>query len=212
MSTLNNLIKEALNNELKRQQDHIELIASENYVSEAVLIANGSILTNKYAEGYSHKRYYGGCEFIDVIEQLGIDTAKKIFQADHANIQTHSGSQANEVAYKALLKPGDKVVAMSLDAGGHLTHGYHLNFSGTLYDFKHYAVNKETEMIDFDEVKKIVLEHQPKLIVAGASAYSRTIDFAKFKEIADLVGAYFMVDMAHIAGLVAAGQHPNPVL
>ncbi|PPE05846.1 serine hydroxymethyltransferase [Williamsoniiplasma lucivorax] len=208
---LNPLIQESINKELKRQQTHIELIASENYVSEAVLIANGSILTNKYAEGLPGKRYYGGCEFIDEIETLGIETAKKLFNADHANIQPHSGSQANEAAYKAIIKPGDKVVAMSLDAGGHLTHGFALNFSGSLYDFKHYGVNRETELIDFDEVEKIVLEHKPKLIVAGASAYSRIIDFKKFREIADKVGAMLMVDMAHIAGLVATGQHPNPV-
>ncbi|ATZ19056.1 serine hydroxymethyltransferase [Williamsoniiplasma somnilux] len=211
MSTLNKIIQDSLNKELKRQQNHIELIASENYVSEAVLIANGSVFTNKYAEGYPGKRYYGGCENIDTVEQLGIDIAKKIFKADHANIQPHSGSQANEIAYKALLNPGDKIVAMSLDAGGHLTHGFHLNFSGGLYDFRHYSVNRKTEMLDFEEIKTIVLEHKPKLIVAGASAYSRTIDFKKFREIADLVGAYLMVDMAHIAGLVAAGQHSNPM-
>lgn len=209
--TMDQRIKDALNNELNRQQTHIELIASENYVSEAVLVANGSILTNKYAEGYPNKRYYGGCQFIDVIESLGIETAKQIFNADHANIQPHSGSQANEAAYRAVLKPGDKVVAMALDAGGHLTHGFPLNFSGALYNFKFYGVNKETEMLDFAEIEKIVLQHQPKLIVAGASAYSRTIDFQKFKEIADKVGALLMVDMAHIAGLVAAGEHPNPV-
>lgn len=209
--TMDQRIKDALNNELNRQQTHIELIASENYVSEAVLVANGSILTNKYAEGYPNKRYYGGCQFIDVIESLGIETAKQIFSADHANIQPHSGSQANEAAYRAVLKPGDKVVAMALNAGGHLTHGFPLNFSGALYNFKFYGVNKETEMLDFAEIEKIVLEHQPKLIVAGASAYSRTIDFLKFKEIADKVGALLMVDMAHIAGLVAAGEHPNPV-
>ncbi|AVP49507.1 serine hydroxymethyltransferase [Williamsoniiplasma luminosum] len=208
---LNPLLKEAMNNELKRQQNHIELIASENLVSEAVLIANGSVLTNKYAEGMPFKRYYGGCEFIDQVEQLGVDTVKKLFNADHANIQPHSGSQANEAAYKAILKPGDKVVSMSLNAGGHLTHGFHLNFSGTLYDFKFYGVNKETEEIDFAEVERVVLEHQPKLIVAGASAYSRIIDWKKFREIADKVGAMFMVDMAHIAGLVATGQHPNPM-
>ncbi|EXU60763.1 serine hydroxymethyltransferase [Mycoplasma mycoides] len=208
---INPLIKESLNKELKRQQSHIELIASENYVSQAVLELNGSVLTNKYAEGYPGKRYYGGCEFIDEIESLGIKTAKELFNAEHANIQPHSGSQANDAAYKALLEPKDRVVAMSLDAGGHLTHGYHINFSGNTYDFRFYGVNKDTEQLDYQEIEKIVLEHQPKLIVAGASAYSRIIDFKKFKEIADKVGAYLMVDMAHIAGLVAAGVHPNPM-
>ncbi|WP_026389390.1 serine hydroxymethyltransferase [[Acholeplasma] multilocale] len=208
---MNNKIREALNNELKRQQSHIELIASENYVSEAVLEINGSIFTNKYAEGYPGKRYYGGCEFIDEVETMGIELAKKIFKADHANLQPHSGSQANEAAYRAVLQAGDKIVSMSLAAGGHLTHGYPINFSGGLYDFAFYGVNKETEEIDFVEVEKVVMEHQPKLIVCGASAYSRTIDFKKFKEIADKVGALLMVDMAHIAGLVAAGVHPNPM-
>ncbi|MDP4040509.1 serine hydroxymethyltransferase [Mycoplasma mycoides] len=208
---INPLIKESLNKELKRQQSHIELIASENYVSQAVLELNGSVLTNKYAEGYPGKRYYGGCEFIDEIESLGIKTAKELFNAEHANIQPHSGSQANDAAYKALLEPKDRVVAMSLDAGGHLTHGYHINFSGNTYDFRFYGVNKDTEQLDYQEIEKIVLEHQPKLIVAGASAYSRIIDFKKFREIADKVGAYLMVDMAHIAGLVAAGVHPNPM-
>ncbi|AVN64165.1 MULTISPECIES: serine hydroxymethyltransferase [Mesoplasma] len=211
MSTINKNILESLKGELKRQQDHIELIASENYVSDAVLQLSGSILTNKYAEGYPDKRYYGGCEFVDQIEKQGIELAKKIFNAGHANLQPHSGSQANEAVYRALLQNGDKVVSMSLDAGGHLTHGYPINFSGNNYDFKFYGVNKETEEIDFDEVRKVVLEHQPKLIVAGASAYSRIIDFKKFREIADEVGALLMVDMAHIAGLVAGGAHPNPV-
>ncbi|ACU78511.1 serine hydroxymethyltransferase [Mycoplasma mycoides] len=208
---INPLIKESLNKELKRQQSHIELIASENYVSQAVLELNGSVLTNKYAEGYPGKRYYGGCEFIDEIESLGIKTAKELFNAEHANIQPHSGSQANDAAYKALLEPKDRVVAMSLDAGGHLTHGYHINFSGNTYDFRFYGVNKDTEQLDYQEIEKIILEHKPKLIVAGASAYSRIIDFKKFREIADKVGAYLMVDMAHIAGLVAAGVHPNPM-
>ncbi|ATI73063.1 serine hydroxymethyltransferase [Mesoplasma florum] len=211
MSTINKNILESLKGELKRQQDHIELIASENYVSDAVLQLSGSILTNKYAEGYPDKRYYGGCEFVDQIEKQGIELAKKIFNAGHANLQPHSGSQANEAVYRALLQNGDKVVSMSLDAGGHLTHGYPINFSGNNYDFKFYGVNRETEEIDFDEVRKVVLEHQPKLIVAGASAYSRIIDFKKFREIADEVGALLMVDMAHIAGLVAGGAHPNPM-
>ncbi|WP_434333085.1 serine hydroxymethyltransferase [Mycoplasma capricolum] len=208
---INSKIRESLNKELKRQQSHIELIASENYVSQAVLELNGSVLTNKYAEGYPGKRYYGGCEFIDKIESLGIQTAKELFHAEHANIQPHSGSQANDAAYKALLEPKDRVVAMSLDAGGHLTHGYPINFSGYTYDFRFYGVNKDTEQLDYQEIEQIVLEHKPKLIVAGASAYSRIIDFKKFKEIADKVGAYLMVDMAHIAGLVAAGVHPNPM-
>ncbi|AUF83868.1 serine hydroxymethyltransferase [Mesoplasma syrphidae] len=211
MNTVNKKISEMLNSELKRQQNHIELIASENYVSEAVLTCSGSIATNKYAEGYPGKRYYGGCEYIDKIEQMGIDLAKKIFNADHANLQPHSGSQANEAAYRAILNYGDKIVSMSLDAGGHLTHGYPINFSGSAYNFAFYGVNKKTEQIDFEEVEKVVLTHKPKLIVAGASAYSRTIDFKKFKEIADKVGALLMVDMAHIAGLVAAGVHPNPM-
>ncbi|ATQ35269.1 serine hydroxymethyltransferase [Mesoplasma entomophilum] len=211
MSTINKNILESLRGELKRQQDHIELIASENYVSEAVLQLSGSILTNKYAEGYPDKRYYGGCEFVDQIEKQGIELAKKIFNAEHANLQPHSGSQANEAVYRALLQNGDKIVSMSLDAGGHLTHGYPINFSGNNYDFKFYGVNKETEEIDFEEVRRVVLEHKPKLIVAGASAYSRIIDFKKFKEIADEVGALLMVDMAHIAGLVAGGVHPNPM-
>ncbi|WP_031542469.1 serine hydroxymethyltransferase [Mesoplasma photuris] len=208
---MNKNIAKMLNKELNRQQTHIELIASENYVSEAVLSCNGSIFTNKYAEGYPGKRYYGGCEFIDEVESMGIELAKKIFNADHANLQPHSGSQANEAAYRTLLEKGDKIVAMSLDAGGHLTHGFHINFSGNDYDFKHYGVNKETEQLDFDEIEAVVKSHKPKLIVAGASAYSRAIDFKKFREIADKYNAMLMVDMAHIAGLVAAGVHQNPV-
>ncbi|UWD35147.1 serine hydroxymethyltransferase [Mycoplasma cottewii] len=210
-SKINEKILIPLRKELERQQNHIELIASENFVSEAVLKLNGSILTNKYAEGYPGKRYYGGCEFVDEIESLGIETIKNLFKADHANLQPHSGSSANEAAYRAILNQGDKVVAMSLDAGGHLTHGYPINFSGSSYDFRFYGVSKETEQLDYDEIEKIVLEHQPKLVVAGASAYSRIIDFKKFREIADKVGAMLMVDMAHIAGLVAAGVHPNPM-
>ncbi|AGJ91063.1 serine hydroxymethyltransferase [Mycoplasma putrefaciens] len=210
-SKINEKILDSLKKELTRQQTHIELIASENFVSEAVLQLNGSVLTNKYAEGYPNKRYYGGCEFIDEIESLGIETVKKLFDADHANIQPHSGSSANEAAYRAILEHGDKVVAMSLDAGGHLTHGYPINFSGSSYDFRFYGVSKETEQLDYDEIERIVLEHKPKLVVAGASAYSRIIDFKKFREIADKVGAMLMVDMAHIAGLVAAKLHPNPM-
>ncbi|WP_368486484.1 serine hydroxymethyltransferase [Spiroplasma sp. DGKH1] len=208
---INPKIKNLMNLELKRQQDHVELIASENYVSEAVLATVGSILTNKYCEGYPHKRYYGGCEYIDEIEQLAIDTIKKIFGADHANVQPHSGSQANAAAYFALLNPGDSVLAMDLSAGGHLTHGHKVNFSGKLYNFHGYGVNPETEMLDYDAIEKQALELKPKLIVAGASAYSREINFKRFKEIADKVGAYFMVDIAHIAGLIAAGLHPSPI-
>ncbi|QBQ07791.1 glycine hydroxymethyltransferase [Spiroplasma gladiatoris] len=209
---LNEIIKQSLNDELNRQQNHIELIASENYVSEAVLIANGSIFTNKYAEGYPNRRYYGGCKFVDQVETLGIETAKKLFEAEHVNIQPHSGSQANAAAYKAFLKPNDKVLAMDLKAGGHLTHGFELNFSGEIYNFEFYGVNKDTYYIDFEEVRKKALEFKPNLILAGASAYSREIDFVKFRKIADEVGAYLMVDMAHIAGLVAAKAHPNPCL
>jgi len=211
MNTLDQRIKDALNNELARQQEHIELIASENYVSDAVLTAIGSVFTNKYAEGYPKKRYYGGCEFIDVVEQLGIDLAKKIFHAEYANLQPHSGSQANEAAYKAVLKSGDKILAMDLKAGGHLTHGSSLNFSGATYQFAFYGVDQKTEQLDYDAIEKSALEFQPKLIVAGASAYSRAIDFQRFRSIADKVGALLMVDMAHIAGLVAAGVHQNPV-
>ncbi|AHI53206.1 serine hydroxymethyltransferase [Spiroplasma culicicola] len=207
---IDNRILDSLKNELNRQKNHIELIASENYVSPAILQLNGSVLTNKYAEGYPGKRYYGGCQFIDEIESYGIELAKKLFNADHANLQPHSGSQANEAAYKTLLNPGDKVLSMSLDAGGHLTHGYNINFSGQLYDFVFYKVNRETEEIDYNEVEKLALEHRPKLILAGASSYTKIIDFKRFKEIADKIDAYFMVDMAHIAGLVAGGVHPNP--
>ncbi|MGR3741990.1 serine hydroxymethyltransferase [Companilactobacillus sp. DQM5] len=196
--------------EEKRQQDNIELIASENIVSDAVRAAQGSVLTNKYAEGYPGARYYGGCEYIDEIETLAIERAKKLFGAEYVNVQPHSGSQANEAAYKVLVKPGEKVLGMSLDAGGHLTHGSKVNFSGKTYDFYSYGVN-EDGWIDYDEVKKIAKEVQPKLIVAGASAYSRIIDFKKFRTIADSVNAKLMVDMAHIAGLVAAGLHPSPI-
>ncbi|ASP28419.1 glycine hydroxymethyltransferase [Spiroplasma corruscae] len=203
---------DSLNGELKRQQNHIELIASENYVSEAVLIANGSIFTNKYCEGYPGKRYYGGCNFIDEVEQLGIETAKEIFEAEHVNIQPHSGSQANAAAYKAFLKPGDKVLAMGLKAGGHLSHGFSLNSSGEIYNFEFYGVSDKDYYIDYNEIKEKALSFMPKMIIAGASAYSREIDFKKFREIADQVGAYLMVDMAHIAGLVAAKEHQNPCL
>ena len=201
----------ALKKEENRQYEHVELIASENYVSEDVLLMQGSILTNKYAEGYPNKRYYGGCEFVDEIEQIAIDNLKKLFGAKYANVQPHSGSQANMAAFLALLNPGDLVLGMSLNEGGHLTHGYKLSFSGQFYKAKFYGVNKETELIDYDEVRKKALEYKPKLIIAGASAYARTIDFKKFREIADEVGAYLLVDMAHIAGLIAAGLHPSPI-
>ncbi len=197
--------------EKTRQKENIELIASENFVSEDILEACGSILTNKYAEGYPKARYYDGCENVDLIEQLAIERLKELFGAEHANVQPHSGSQANMGVYMAILNPGDKVLGMDLNAGGHLTHGHPLNFSGLLYEFHGYGVDKESEKIDYEEVRKLALEIKPKLIVAGASAYSRIIDFKKFREIADEVGAYLMVDMAHIAGLVAAGLHPNPV-
>lgn len=197
--------------ELERQQKGIELIASENIVSPAVMEAMGSYLTNKYAEGYPGKRYYGGCQVVDQIEQIAIDRAKELFGAEHANVQPHSGSQANMAVYFTVLEPGDTVLGMDLSHGGHLTHGSPVNFSGKLFHFVSYGVDKETEMIDYENVRKIALEAKPKLIVAGASAYSRIIDFVKFKEIADEVGALLMVDMAHIAGLVAAGVHPSPV-
>lgn len=201
----------AMENEKKRQQDNIELIASENFVSQAVMEAMGSVLTNKYAEGYPGKRYYGGCEFVDVAENLARDRVKQLFGADHANVQPHSGAQANMAVYSAILEPGDTVLGMNLNHGGHLTHGSPVNFSGKLYNFEEYGVEKETEQLDYDVVLEKAKAVKPKLIVAGASAYSRAIDFAKFREIADAVGAYFMVDMAHIAGLVAAGLHQNPV-
>ncbi|GFN34521.1 serine hydroxymethyltransferase [Tepidimicrobium xylanilyticum] len=197
--------------EVNRQQDHIELIASENFVSASVMEAMGSQLTNKYAEGYPSKRYYGGCEYVDMVENLAIERLKKLFGAEHANVQPHSGSNANLGVYFAVLKPGDKVLGMNLSQGGHLTHGSPVNISGTYFNFIAYGVDKETEVIDYDEVRKIALKEKPKMIVAGASAYPRIIDFAKFRGIADEVGAYLMVDMAHIAGLVAAGLHPSPV-
>ncbi len=200
-----------IENEEKRQKENIELIASENFVSDEVREAVGSVMTNKYAEGYPGKRYYGGCVNVDEAENLARDRACELFKADHANVQPHSGSQANMAAYRAVLQPGDRILGMSLDAGGHLTHGYHLSFSGMTYDCFGYGVNKQTETIDYDEVRKLALYLHPKMIVAGASAYARTIDYPKFREIADEVGAYLMVDMAHIAGLVAVGLHPSPV-
>nr|WP_312576793.1 serine hydroxymethyltransferase [Sedimentibacter sp.] len=201
----------AMMEEKERQNINIELIASENFVSERVLEAMGSHLTNKYAEGYPGKRYYGGCEFVDKVENLARDRAKKIFNADHANVQPHSGSNANFGVYFSVLNPGDKILGMDLSHGGHLTHGSPVNMSGKYFDISFYGVNKETEMIDYDQVREIAKRERPKLIVAGASAYSRFIDFKAFKDISDEVGAYFMVDMAHIAGLVATGLHPNPV-
>ncbi|CAC5456140.1 TPA: serine hydroxymethyltransferase [Staphylococcus aureus] len=205
------VIAEAIEREFQRQNSNIELIASENFVSEAVMEAQGSVLTNKYAEGYPGRRYYGGCEFVDVTESIAINRAKALFGAEHVNVQPHSGSQANMVVYLVALEMGDTVLGMNLSHGGHLTHGAPVNFSGKFYNFVEYGVDKDTERINYDEVRKLALEHKPKLIVAGASAYSRTIDFKKFKEIADEVNAKLMVDMAHIAGLVAAGLHPNPV-
>ena len=204
-------ISDAIENEKRRQKDNINLIASENYASPAVLEAQGSVFTNKYAEGYPGRRYYGGCEFVDIVEQLAIDRAKSLFNADFANVQPHSGAQANMAAYFASLQPGDTVMGMGSDHGGHLTHGSQVNFSAKLYNFVTYGVDRELETIDFREVKKIAEENKPKLIVAGASAYTRTIDFQSFQEICDLVNAKLMVDMAHISGLVAAGVHPSPV-
>jgi len=204
-------IFDLMEKELKRQQKGIELIASENFTSEAVMEAMGSHLTNKYAEGYPGKRYYGGCYVVDEIEDIARDRAKELFGGDHVNVQPHSGSQANMAVYFTILKPGDTVLGMDLSNGGHLTHGSPVNFSGKLYNFVSYGVDSETEKIDYEIVRKLAIEHKPKLIVAGASAYSRTLDFKKFREIADEVGAYLMVDMAHIAGLVAAGIHPSPV-
>ena len=194
-----------------RQEEGIELIASENFVSKAVMEACGSVMTNKYAEGYPHRRYYGGCVNVDVVEDLAIERLKKLFNVKYANVQPHSGSQANMGVYVALLNPGDTILGMSLDAGGHLTHGYKINFSGKNYVGIGYGLDEKTELIDYDKVRELAIEHKPKLIVAGASAYSKEIDFKKFREIADEVGAYLLVDMAHIAGLVAAGVHPSPV-
>lgn len=204
-------VADAMDLELGRQRNKIELIASENFVSEAVMQAMGSPLTNKYAEGYPGKRYYGGCEYVDIVEDLARERAKKLFGAEHANVQPHSGAQANMAVFFACLQPGDKVLGMNLAHGGHLTHGSPVNMSGKWFDIIPYMVREDDQYIDYDNVRKLALENKPKLIIAGASAYPRTIDFAKFREIADEVGAYLMVDMAHIAGLVAAGLHPNPV-
>ncbi|MBI4337836.1 MAG: serine hydroxymethyltransferase [Chloroflexi bacterium] len=204
-------VAEAVRQEMARQQSAIILIASENYTSRAVLEAAGSVMTNKYAEGYPGRRYYGGCEFVDVVERLAIERAKQLFKAEHANVQPHSGTQANMAAYAAFLEHGDTVMGMRLDMGGHLSHGSPVNFSGKLYKFVAYGVDRETELIDFAEVERLAKEYRPKIIVAGYTAYSRTIDFARFRQIADSVGALLMVDMAHIAGLIAGGAHPSPV-
>jgi glycine hydroxymethyltransferase len=208
--TVDSEVQEALDGELERQRNTIELIASENFTSPAVLAAQGSVLTNKYAEGYPGKRYYGGCEQVDKVENLAIERAKQLFGAEHVNVQPHSGSQANEAAYAALVDPGDKVLSMDLAHGGHLTHGMKLNFSGRTYDFVHYGVG-EDGYIDYDQVRDIALRERPKMILAGASAYPRVFDFEMFREISDEVGAYFLTDMAHIAGLIAAGVHPSPI-
>ena len=200
----------AISKEAQRQEEHIELIASENYTSPRVMEAQGSVLTNKYAEGYPGKRYYGGCEYVDIVEQLAIDRLKAMYGADYANVQPHSGSQANAAVYMALLQPHDTVLGMSLDAGGHLTHGAKPNFSGKIYNAVQYGITDEG-LIDYDEVQRLATEHQPKMIVAGFSAYSRVVDWKRFREIADSVGAYLMVDMAHVSGLIAAGEYPNPI-
>ncbi len=205
------VVYEAIENELKRQKNNLELIASENIVSKAVLEAAGSVLTNKYAEGYPSARWYNGCEYVDVIESAAIERAKQLFGADHVNVQPHSGSQANTAVYLSVLKPGDTIMGLDLACGGHLTHGLKFNISGRLYNIVSYKVDPKTELIDMDEVERIALEHKPKMIVAGYSAYSRVLDFKRFREICDKVGAYLFVDMAHFAGLVAAGLHPNPV-
>ena len=205
------VIQQAIAHELRRQRHNIELIASENYVSKDVLEAMGSVLTNKYAEGYPHKRYYGGCEYVDIVEDLARERLIEIFGCDHANVQPHSGSQANMAVYMTVCKPNDTILGMDLSSGGHLTHGHPMNFSGKLYNFVSYGVKKEDETIDYEDVREKAHAVKPKLIVAGASAYSRVIDFKRFREIADEVGAYLMVDMAHIAGLVASGHHPSPV-
>ena len=202
---------EAIVAEARRQEEHVELIASENYASPRVMEAQGSVLTNKYAEGYPGKRYYGGCEYVDVAEQLAIDRAKKLFGADYANVQPHSGSQANAAVFYALLQPGDPILGMSLSHGGHLTHGSKVNFSGKFFDAAQYGVDAKTGLIDYDEVQGLANEHKPRLIIAGFSAYSRVVDWERFRAIADSVDAYLMVDMAHVAGLIAAGQYPNPV-
>ena len=211
ISEIDSAVAQAIENEERRQHEGLELIASENFVSEAVLEAAGSVFTNKYAEGYPGKRYYGGCEFTDVVENLARDRAKQLFDAEHANVQPHSGSTANMAAYSAIIKPGDTILGLNLAHGGHLTHGHPLNFSGKTYKIVPYGVTKETETIDYDEVERLAEEHKPQLIIGGGSAYPRIIDFARMRQIADKVGAFFFVDMAHFAGLVAGGAHPSPV-
>ncbi len=210
LSVVDPEIYETIQHEVERQDTRLELIASENFTSEAVLEAAGTVFTNKYAEGYPGKRYYGGCEFVDAVENLARERAKKLFHAEHVNVQPHSGSQANEAAYASVLQPGDTILGMNLAHGGHLTHGHPLNFSGKLYKVVAYGVRREDELIDYDEVERLAHEHKPKMIIAGASAYSRVIDFARFRQIADAVSAVFVVDIAHYAGLVAAGIYPNP--
>src|SRR5438477_11051270 len=211
VSEIDPLVSEAINDEVRRQTDGLELIASENFVSEAVLEATGSVFTNKYAEGYPGRRYYGGCEFADVVENLAIDRAKKLFGAEHVNVQPHSGSQANMAVYLTVLKPGDTVLGMNLSHGGHLTHGHPLNFSGKYYRIVPYGVRKDSEVIDYDELARLAREQKPRLIVVGASAYPRTIEFERISKVAKTTGAMMMVDIAHIAGLVATGEHPSPV-
>jgi len=204
-------LAKAIQNEVQRQEDHIELIASENYTSPRVMEAQGTVLTNKYAEGYPSKRYYGGCEYVDVAEQLAVDRVKELFGADYANVQPHSGSSANLAVYMALVQPGDTILGMALADGGHLTHGSHVSFSGKVYNAVQYGLNNETGEIDYDQVEALAKEHKPKMIVAGFSAYSRIVDWQRFRDIADSVGAYLFVDMAHVAGLIAAGVYPSPV-
>jgi glycine hydroxymethyltransferase len=211
IATFDPALQAALDAERRRQEDHIELIASENYASPRVLEAQGSVLTNKYAEGYPGKRYYGGCEHVDVAEELAIERAKKLFGAAYANVQPHSGSQANAAVYLALLNPGDAILGMSLDHGGHLTHGAKVNFSGKIFKATQYGLDTTTGLLDYEQVQRLATEHKPRMIIAGFSAYSRVLDFARFRAIADSVGAYLVVDMAHVAGLVAAGLYPNPV-
>src|ERR1700730_5935683 len=210
LSTVDPDVYDAIQHEVDRQHGRLELIASENFTSEAVLQATGSVFTNKYAEGYPGKRYYGGCEITELVEELARDRAKRLFGAEYVNVQPHSGSQANQAAYAAVLSPGDKIMGLNLAHGGHLTHVHQLNFSGKTYQVIPYSVRKEDERIDYDEVERLAHEHKPRLIIAGASAYPRILDFARFRKIADTVGAIFLVDMAHISGLVAAGMHPNP--
>ena len=211
LNAIDPTIFELINDEYKRQQSTIDLIASENYAPPAVLEATGSILTNKYAEGYPNKRYYQGCEFVDKVEQIAIDRCKELFNAEHANVQPHAGSQANFAALYALVQPGETIMGMSLAEGGHLTHGHSVNFSGKIYKSVQYTVDKETGLLDYDAIEKLALEHKPKLIIAGASAYSRFIDFERFAHIAQKINAFFMADIAHIAGLIAADLHPSPI-